>query len=374
MASLLSLLSCQCTALQNKFNMLFKHHPDTIGLDISERSLKAIQFSRDLKNHRYLRALSDVALEKGVIEDGKIIKPDVLQRAIIDLIKNPKVGKFTTNYVTACLPDTKTFIKMIDIPPMAEAEMSQAIKWEAEHHIPLNIDETYWDWQKGEPDADPKKIPILLAVAPKDIVDTYTQAINQASLVTLALEVEAIPIVRCLIDEEKTAPSQAIIVVDIGASRTSINIYDKQAVQFSISIPISGIKMTSMISTALKITEEEAEKAKVVCGFDFKRCDGAMRDILKSAVDELIKRVNESVGFYKEHFPKGNIINRIMLCGGGANFKFIDQILTEATGIETIKANPWANLLPAKAPFKVSSLLSYTTAIGLALRQPPSNL
>lgn len=353
--------------------MLFHHDPDTIGLDISERSLKAVQLSHDLKNNLTLKALSDLALDSGIIEDGQILKSDELTKAIKTLIVNPKIGRFNTNYISACLPDNKTFIKMIDIPPMSDQEMPKAIKWEAEHHIPLNIDETYWDWQKAPVTVDNKKIPILIAVSPKDIVDTYTTAINQAKLITTALEVEAVPIVRCLINESQTPSGQAIIIIDIGASRTGLSVYDKQSIQFSISVPISGIKMTYLISQALNITEEEAEKAKIICGFDFKRCEGSMRNILKSVIDELVKRVNDTVNFYREHFPNGNVINKILLCGGGANFKYIDQVLTEATSIETIKANPWINLLPLKPPFKISTLLSYTTAIGLALRRLNTN-
>ncbi|MFH1112121.1 MAG: type IV pilus assembly protein PilM [Patescibacteria group bacterium] len=348
--------------------MIYHQQPDIIGLDISERSLKAIQFSKSWLNTIKLKAISDIAIEKGIIIDGEIIKQDDFVKLVNQLLDHPKIGRFSTRYVVACLPESKTFIKMIDIPPMLPEEMPQAIKWEAEHHIPLAIDETYWDWQLIDIKQQSNRLPILLGVAPKNIINSYTESLNKIKLITLALEIEAVPIVRSLIPKNAPLSSDALMIIDFGASHTSLCVYDKNTIQFTVSIQIAGHQMTEIIAKKLNFSEVEAEKAKIICGLDPKKCEGAMQEILYKVIDDLIKRIKETFIFYSEHFPNGNPIKEITLCGGGSNFKFIDEYLANVIKIKVTRGNPWCNLNSVRPPCQPSILLSYTTAIGLALR------
>ncbi|MDP3986329.1 MAG: type IV pilus assembly protein PilM [Candidatus Veblenbacteria bacterium] len=350
--------------------MLFQPQQTSIGLDISDRSLKAVQFKRNLKGGLSPQAFSECELPAGIFDDGELKQPELLARALGELLGNPKFGTFNTTYVTASLPETKTFIKMIDIPPMPTEEIKQAVKWEAEHHIPIPIEDTYWDWQQiGTPAAN-ARLPVLLAVVPKNIVDSYTQAITQAKLVPLALEVEAVPIARSLLPLTTTEPkgTASTMIIDVGATRTSLMVIDLGTIQFTVSLPISGRRITETIASALKLTETQAEKAKLICGLDPKKCHGAMGEILHQTMDELVNRIRESIVFYREHFPQGNQIGNIVLCGGGANFKLIDKYLGDKLQLPVERGNPWQHLEPTPVPLKPNELISYTTAIGLALR------
>ncbi len=350
--------------------MFFQPQQDSIGLDISDRSLKAVQLKRTLNNAIGLQGISRVDLPAGVFEDGELKQPETLTKAFAELLARPLQGSFTTSYVCACLPETKTFIKMIDIPPMSESEIAQAVKWEAEHHIPIPIDDTYWDWQQVDKPQNPnERLPVLLGVVPKQIVDSYTSVVNQSRLVPLAMEVEAVAIARALLPPDHVqASAGATMIIDIGATRTSLMVVDRDVLQFTVSLPLSGRKITETIATALKLTEDQAERAKIVCGLDPKKCHGAMAEILRENMDELVRRIRDAVVFYREHFPKGQTVNEVVLCGGGSNFKQIDKHLNAKLELPVRRGNPWLNLDPSPAPLKPNDLISYTTAIGLALR------
>lgn len=356
--------------------MLFSSQQSSIGLDISDRSIKAVQLRRNLKGNLELQALAKCELPDSVFNDGEIKESEALTHAITEILTTPQIGSFNTTYVTACLPETKTFIKMIDIPPMPENEIGQAVKWEAEHHIPIPIDETYWDWQQiTASQKNNARLPVLLAVVPKNIVDSYTKAITEAKLVPIALEVEAVPIARCLLPYKlDPAKTSAVMIIDIGATRTSLMVVDLNSIQFTVSLPISGRGVTETIANSLKLTPDQAEKAKIICGLDPKKCHGAMGDILHQMMDELVSRISESIVFYSEHFPQGNKIEEIVICGGGSNFKQIDNYLNAKLNLPVKRGNAWLNLEPSPSPLKPSELISYTTAIGLALRASLSPL
>ncbi len=349
--------------------MLFEPRQTFLGLDISDRSLKAVQFVPSLRGQQRLKGLGYIDLAPGVFDEGKLKQPAAFVQALKQMLSNPRLGKFTTAYTVASLPESKTFIKLIDIAPLPEADIPEAVRSEAEHHIPIPIDETYWDWQQmGGGTKTNARLPILLGVAPKTIVESYAQALEQAELVPAALQIEAVAITRSLLPLDQNVSTSGAMVIDIGATRTSLIVFDQNSIQFTVSLPISGRQITEIIASTLKLSEIEAEKAKILCGLDPKKCRGAMAQILHNVMDELLHRINESLSFYQEHFPQSHKVTQLILCGGGSNFRAIDDYLSQSLGLPVVRGNPWRNLEPTKPPLKPDELISFTTAIGLALQ------
>ncbi|MBU1038657.1 type IV pilus assembly protein PilM [Patescibacteria group bacterium] len=346
---------------------LFQPQVQHLGLDISDRSLKLVQFKKNLKGFLRLRAYADSSVPAGVFFEGELKQPEIFQKILQQMLSQPKVGKFTSNNVVACLPETKTFIMTINLPPMPLSEMPLAVKWEAEHHIPIAIEETYWDWQAvGSIDTKTNKQTLLLGVIPKNIVDSYSVALKEVGLIPLAMEIEALAIARSVIAEQDLTLKQSALIIDFGATRTSLIVLDQQAIQFTVSLPISGLNITATLAKQLKMTEVEAEKAKIICGLDPKRCQGAIYAIMESAINELIKKIKESINYQIDHFPE-QPVGQIILCGGGANFGKLDALLSKGLKLPVRKSNAW-QYLSDDSPFNKEQLNSFATAIGLALR------
>jgi type IV pilus assembly protein PilM len=228
------------------------------------------------------------------------------------------------------------------------------------------------------------------------LVDQYIESIKAAGLNVKALELESLSICRSLLKEEtpkfnlKDAMNYGLI--DIGAKRTSLLLYAKQAIAMSISLPISGDEVTERISQTLEITGEQAEKAKIICGLDKNIAHGIINGILQDMITDLTGKIKESLEFYSNQFSDRGPIGSILLCGGGSNIKNLDLIIKEATGIATAPANAFINIaeLPEKLiktleekhdlDFAIgknkadnisvvqNSSLSYASAIGSALR------
>jgi cell division ATPase FtsA len=106
---------------------------------------------------------------------------------------------------------------------------------------------------------------------------SYTTA--TAGLFPAALVIEAVAIARSLLPLEEAQTTSATIIIDIGAARTGLIVFDQGTIQFTVSLPISGHKITATIATSLKLDEAEAEQAKILCGLDPKKCHGSMATI-----------------------------------------------------------------------------------------------
>jgi type IV pilus assembly protein PilM len=341
---------------------IFLPTQNSFGLDISDYVLRLVSVEKNK-----IVSAGEIIVPPGLIGNGVIQKPDKVADLIKKLVSEVKGKKIKTRYVTACLPEQKTFIKMIELPAHNEDEFEKILAEEIVKHIPYSVDEIYIDWQK---ELNQNSNKILIGVAPKEVVNSYQNVLQLADLIPLNLEIEAASITRCLIKRSEKS-DYANITMDIGLNRTSLIVYDNQTVQFSISLPLSGDSITKTIAKTLNLTYEEAEKAKIICGFDDKKCDRALVRLLSPVIENLIDRINDAINFYQNHFTNRHEIKKIILCGGGANFKNLDKILTTETKLAVEKANLLTNLAQAPDPAIVpkNKYLSFISAVGLAMRK-----
>ena len=363
-----------------------------IGLDISDSSLKLVQLDKK-RNVFKIQAIGKIDFTDKLLDRGEVINKENIVKAIKTIIEKPQYGKVSSNEAIVCLPESKTFIKLIEIEKTPNA-IENIIEAEIEKHIPIAISDVYYDWQVIGGTRHHQLI--LTGVAPKKTIDQYTKILEEAGLSAVAFEIESIAICRSLLLEERPkfkGENKNYLIIDIGATRTGLTIYSKNTILFTISIPISGNEITKKIAESLKIDQAQAEKAKLICGLDEDKAQGVVKDILSGVMDDLASKISEAIDFYGNHFPDRGPIHQIILGGGGANIKKLNKIINEKLNINTIVGDPLTNLDGAKEDFskilhsikhsetvkryqakdKPSSLTndfkaSFSTAIGLSLR------
>ena len=336
-----------------------------IGLDISDLSLKFVQLNK-VRDKITIQAMGRTSLPAGLIENGEIKNKDEVIKKIKKLIANPQFGKVSSEEIISCLPETKTFIKLIEIEKTPNP-LSEIISNEIEKHIPMPIDELYYDWQIIKT-LNGKQL-VLVGAAPQDIVNQYINLLKEAGYSIAAMEIEPISICRGLLPEETlkfTGPFEKNYgIIDIGAKRTSMIVYSKNTILFTASMPISGEEATNRVAETLKIKSSQAEKAKIVCGFDEKKADGIIKNILFDMTQKLIKKIHEAIEFYGVHFPDRGPINEILLCGGGANIKNLDKTISKEFSIPVKPGNALINLSWADEKFSDILKEEHTLKINL---------
>ncbi|MEK9130462.1 MAG: type IV pilus assembly protein PilM, partial [Patescibacteria group bacterium] len=363
------------------------------GLDISDLSLKLIQLKKD-RDQIKLYASNEIVVPEGCIVSGIIKKPKEVVELIKKIIKTSLGNKILTFNAVVSLPETKTFIKLIEISQIENKKIREIIEQEISQHIPLVKEDMYFDWQvigkiiKN----NEQKMQILIGATPKNIVDSYADILEKAGVIIQVFEIEACAIIRNLIREEDNDPQ---IILDLGASRSSLIIYNHGIIQFSISMRFSGEKLTKLIASKLKINTKEAEKAKKLCGVDENKCQGIPREILLEYLSDLSEEIKKILVFHKTHFSFKRVFKRIILCGGGSNLIGLDDYLSTQTGLTVEKEIPWIfksqclfdnkkatlksilsdfffqSMFSKKiksCPFSEDKFASHATVLGLALR------
>ena len=137
------------------------------------------------------------------------------------------------------------------------------------------------------------------------------------------------------------------VVIDLGANITSFGVFLNNKIIFSDSIPVGGLHITSDIVRGLGTKSEDAEKIKILHGSTLaKETDeyinldipiisdqgeivnqkvpkSMLIAIIKPRVEEIFELVQERLIQLK---LKPNNINKIILCGGGANLNNIRDL------------------------------------------------
>lgn len=316
-----------------------------VGLDISDLSLKMVQLKKSGRKIK-IKAMGRTELKPGMIESGEIKDKQGVSKAINKLINDPEIGKVDTNEVVACLPEAKTFLKLIKIKD-DYGETEESVKAEIEKNVPMDIDDIYYDWQIIKSSSREKIV--LAGASSKKLINDYTSVIGESKLTVAALEPEPISICRCLLEEErpkaKKKDSGNYGIIDIGAANASLAIYAAGTLVFTAQMPISGEKITEKISQSLKIDRQKAEKMKIIYSLDEdKQEKKEVNKILSEMVKDLSKRIRQVLDFYNKNYSHWGKVDKLLLCGGGANFKNLEKILSIETDIESFRGNALNNI------------------------------
>jgi len=352
---------------------------EAFGLDINDLSLKIVKLK---KGHRgfALTSFNEVRIAPGIIEDGVVKEEDVLARIIKSACNTVKGKKIKTKYVIASLPEEKSFLQVIQMPKMTEEELEVAVPFEAENYIPMPISDAYLDFQVISPIKDYfNHLEVLIVATPKKIVDSYISCFKKAGLIPIILEAESEAITRALVKTEANA--SLLILIDFGENNTDFIVVSGNSIRFTCSIPISSQLLTKAISDSLKIELHEAEKLKVDYGLIGKKTGKAstqaekVSQAMAPVLEDLVAQIKKYLNFYREHssyeylLPEGKK-EKILLCGGGAELKGFSDYLAKKLETSVEIGDPLTNFLSRKPKNIITKdLISFTTAIGLALRQ-----
>jgi len=352
--------------------------PEAFGLDISEVSLKIVNLERR-GGYLNLASIGEIQIKEGVIRNGEIKDKESLIKSIKRAIAEVKGKKVSTKYVIASLPEEKSFLQVIQMPKILEEDLKSAVIFEAENYIPLPIEEVYLDSQIVEPVVDHlDHYDVLISALPKKMVDPYVECFKAAGLKPLALEIESLSIARSLVKDELT--SSPVLLIDLGATKTSFIVFSGHSLRFTFSIPVSSQKFTESIVRSMKIDQKEAERLKVKYGLQTQATKegGEVFDALIPPLTDLIEQIKKCLDYYQSHSghehlpPDGQEVKKVFLCGGGANLKGLPALLSQQLELPVEIGNPWINILDEKNKEKpkipLEESLKYATAIGLALR------
>lgn len=352
----------------------FPLKPETFGIEISDSSIKIAKLKKRGRKV-FLSSFSKIDLEKGVVEKG-IIRDEEKLALFIKKALNSCIGeKIKTKYLVASLPEEKTFLTTISLPLMAKEEIESALLFEVENYLPLSVEKLDFDWELiSVPENLSSGIEILVCACEKEITNSYLRIFKKLSLEPVAFESESLALSRCF----KKEKDKNFALLNLGQTKTILNIYFKNSIRNSFVLPIGGELLTELIAKNFKINFEEAEKLKIKHGLaiklekeneTFKPKRGEIFEALIGALVDLADQVKRAIDFVEtQKMIKSEKIEKIFICGGGANLKGLKEFLSFKLNLPVEKIDPLSALEIEAQILPKENILSFATVLALAKR------
>lgn len=335
----------------------------SVGLDIGSKTVKMIELSSEGKGKKLQAAgvLGYQGADIAKLEDDK----DFL--AISEVVRKlQKEAKISSKEIVLALPEDGVFTRTIKFPPLSDAEIASAVKWEAEQYIPIPINEAIFQHQilERRKDSSPPEVIVLLVAAPRSLVEKYVKIVHQARLTPLAVETDLIALVRALAPTDRT-----VMILDFGARSTDLAIAKNGFLSFSRSIPTAGEAFTRAVAQTLGVERAQAEEYKRAYGLSEEKLEGKVKEALSSVFKVVVDEIKKSIHYYQSE-EQGDAPKSLILSGGTSGMPEALPELSSMLEMEIEIGNPFKNISvdPEMAKSLAGYAPLYSVAVGLALR------
>jgi type IV pilus assembly protein PilM len=349
---------------------VFRRAKALVGLDIGSSAVKAIELKPAGKAYK-VTAFGSEPVPPDSIVDGAIIDG----AAVVDAIRRLFDGRnIKTKDVAASLSGNAVIVKKISLPAMTDAELAESIYWEAEQYIPFDIQDVNLDYQILDPAnaaAGKTTMDVLLVAAKKEKIADYTGVIGQAGRNAVVVDVDAFALQNAYEANYGIEPGAVVMLLNVGASATNINILQGDQSVFTRDITVGGNAYTEALQKDLNLAYDQADALK--CGQDVEAVtyDDA-KPVLRAVSENVILEIQKTFDFFKASAANDQL-TRIVVSGGAARAEGFLDLLAERFNAPVELFDPFKKVGFDAKKFKLDSAgeigPTVAVAVGLALRR-----
>ncbi len=296
-----------------------------IGVDLGTSSVKAVELTLE-GNTPTLTGFGKVETQPG--ESPALALRELMQ-----------CTTFRSRRASLGVAGQSTVVRYLEMVRMSESELRQAIPFELDNHLPFEAEDVTYDCQPlmrapvsaapgSKSDASGRDtMAVLLAACRKDLIEERLAVTNAEGLTPVGVNLELFALANAFelagpapqgssdeLEAERADGASgelAIALVDVGATRTSINVLAGGETCFSREIHVGGMDLTGAIArrTGLSTAEAEAYKRAAIEG------DSDLDTAVLPVIEDLAAELSLSIDYVEHH--AGVHVNELLLSGGG---------------------------------------------------------
>ncbi len=341
----------------------------SVGVDISDTSLKYIQFERKHIHDPILelKHWGDLVIPSGVVERGKVHDGSQLKQILLEMKE-----RTAAEYIRVSLPEERAYLFEAHVKRSASRKEARSlIEFSLEENVPLSPRDAYFDFDYVGGDEAGATVRVAVAVYAKETIDSYYEACRAADMLPLSFEIEAQAIARAAV---RSPLESTYMIVDFGKTRMGVGIVQRGTLMYTSTIDISGAQMSTEMRELLgDLSESELTQIKNTRGLLQSKENRAVSAIIKKVIDSAIEELQVRIQYWQtrdtDHSER--MIRKIILCGGSSNLYGLPEYLFSRLNVPVERAEVWQNAFPLSVripPIHRRYSYGYATAIGLALK------
>jgi type IV pilus assembly protein PilM len=358
----------------NKLNLSaltsFGRNGGFVALDIGSSSIKMVETSIERSGYR-VRSLGVLPIAVDAVQNNMVVNTKLVADTIRSLIQENRVK---STQVVSAVPGRAVIMKRIEMPMQEEAELEANIEFEANNVIPERMENVNLDYQVVNASAGGSKLDVLLVAVKKEIVNSYTEAIEEAGLKPVIMDVDYFAMENMYEANYSAEPAGGMVgLIHIGSRYTSVTLLQNGMSTFTSDLPFGGDDFNVSLKRDLNLSSEAAETAKITGMVDGKQgfdIEAMLRPISENLAEEIRRTVTlyGTVGA-----EEGDGLKSIYLSGGSAQTLGLRAILEQQLAVAVRMAEPFRGFTLDKKidrHFITEAAPAFAVGAGLSIRRP----
>ena len=334
----------------------------TVGLDIGSGFIKVAVVDHSGSEPELVH-VSHTPLIPDAIVEGEVMDPQIVVETVKSLLETAGIKP---KRLVASVGGRDVMVKKIAMDRMKESDAREVIRWEAEQHVPYDMESVQLDFHILDPLDDGLQMNVLLVAAKKELVDGRVTLLRDAGLMPAVVDVDACALQNAFEYNYPDAMSGVVALVNVGHEVSTVNVLQDGTLILTRDIPFGSRRLREELRRLHGLSAEDADL--VLQGKSPRAAE--FRELLAEGSEELAIGIERAVAFLAVSDAGGGL-QRVYLSGGGARIPGVVDVVaarlrarTEiATPLQRLRMKPGAALLPVDelAPMLMLS-------VGLALR------
>jgi type IV pilus assembly protein PilM len=335
----------------------------TAGLDIGSGMVKLVVIDHSRAEPEIVQVVTSPLMPDAIVE-GEIMDPVLVAETVRSVFESAGLKR---REVVAAVGGHDVIVKKIPMDRMSQNDAREVIRWEAEQHVPFDMENVHLDFQVLDPDDDTAQMAVLLVAAKRELVENRLSLLTDAALQPAVLDVEAFALHNAFERNYPEVREGMIALVNIGHETTNVNLLAAGVPVLVRDIPFGLRRLRESLQRDRGFSATAADD--ILRG---KQDPTALRALLEDRVEELAVGIERAAAFIVAQ-SGGEGVSRIYVCGGGACVNGMVDVIAARMGVPAEVANPLQRV--AVRPEVMQSVPMEQLApllmlpVGLALRQ-----
>src|SRR5438045_201324 len=201
---------------------LFGRKKTTVGLDIGSGLVKVAVIDHSKKEPELVKAAVAPLLADAIVE-GEVMDPGIVAEAIQAALSAAGVK---SKHVVTAVGGRDVIIKKIQIERVKEQQARELMRWEAEQHVPFDMESVELDFQILDPDAEGLEMSVLLVAAKRELVEAKMRVLTDCGLEPAMVDVDAFALHNAFEMNHPDALEGLVGPADIGQADRHTNILE----------------------------------------------------------------------------------------------------------------------------------------------------
>ena len=342
---------------------LFGRKKTTVGLDIGSGLIKVAVIDHSKREPELVRVAVTPLLADAIVE-GEVMDPGIVADAVQAALSSAGIDQ---KEVVTAVGGRDVIIKKISIERVKEHQARELMRWEAEQHVPFDMESVELDFQILDPDGDGVEMSVLLVAAKRELIESKVRVLTDAGLQPMVMDVDAFALHNAFEVNHPDAMNGVVGLLNIGHDVANINILDDGVPLLTRDLTVGTRRFREDLQRERGLSADAAQA--LIQGYDR---SPHLDSVIEGRGEEIAVGVERAAAYLAQNSRAG-AMRALYTCGGGSRIPGLNDMLAQRLRLRVQQANPLANLkvrdgaLESLVTDEIAPLLMLP--IGLALRQ-----